>query len=34
MGISRERPPEEGKFLISSELARNAIIEGPDVDPI
>jgi hypothetical protein len=31
---ARERPPEGGKFLISLELARNAIIEWPDVDLI
>jgi hypothetical protein len=32
--VARERPPEGGKFLISPELARNAIIEWPDVDLI
>jgi hypothetical protein len=32
--IAREKSPEEGKFLISPELARNAIIEWPDVDLI
>ena len=32
--VARERPSEGGKFLISPELARNAIIEWPDVDLI
>jgi hypothetical protein len=32
--IARETPAEGGKFLISPELARNAIIEWPDVDLI
>lgn len=32
--VARERPPEGGKFLISPELARNAVIEWPDVDLI
>jgi hypothetical protein len=32
--VAREMPPEGGKFLISPELARNAIIEWPDVDLI
>jgi hypothetical protein len=32
--VARERRPEGGKFLISPELARNAIIEWRDVDLI